>query len=157
MSKHPAGPPVPKVYELCTDGALIGDPFFIMECLAGEAFEYVTPDWLKALPAPARTVVEEAQHWLDVARGAEAPVELVSVLEDLVNNPPRACGPPCPIHGDPKHGNTLWNREGRMLALLDWEMAGVSDPLLDLGPWSELSRQHRGCPSVLAARRDCEQ
>ena len=26
-----------------------------------------------------------------------------------------------------------------------------------LGPWSELSRQHRGCPSVLAARRDCEQ
>ena len=160
MGKHADGPPVPKVYELCTDPALIGDPFFIMECLAGEAFEYVTPEWLKALPdatrdqmcaqwigavakvhrlpvaampAPARTVVEEAQHWLDVARGAEAPAELVSVLEDLVKNPPRASGPPCPIHGDPKHGNTLWNREGRLLALLDWEMAGVSDPLLDLG------------------------
>lgn len=160
MGKHPAGPPVPKVYELCTEAALIGDPFFIMECLAGEAFEYVTPEWLKALPsatreqmcaqwigavakvhmlpvaampAAARTVVEEAQHWLDVARGAEAPAELIGVLEDLVNNPPRASGPPCPIHGDPKHGNTLWNREGRMLALLDWEMAGVSDPLLDLG------------------------
>ena len=29
--------------------------------------------------------------------------------------------------------------------------------LFPLGPWSELSRQHRGCPSVLAARRDCEQ
>ena len=160
MGKHPAGPPVPKVYELCTDSALIGDPFFIMECLQGEAFEYVTPEWLKALPAAtreamcaqwigavaavhklpvaampaaARTVVEEAQHWLDVARGAAAPPALVTVLEDLVARPPRPSGPPCPIHGDPKHGNTLWDRQGRMLALLDWEMAGVSDPLLDLG------------------------
>ena len=33
--------------------------------------------------------------------------------------------------------------------------AGVC--LATLGPWPELSRQHRGCPSVLAARRDCEQ
>ncbi len=160
MGKHADGPPVPRVYELCTDGALIGDAFFIMECLAGEAFEYVTPVWLKdlpvstrdamcaqwigavatvhklpvaAMPAATRTVVEEAQHWLDVARGAEAPAELVAVLEDLVAHPPRPSGLPCPIHGDPKHGNTLWNREGKLLALLDWEMAGVSDPLLDLG------------------------
>ncbi len=160
MGKQPAGPPVPKVYELCTDAQVIGAEFFIMECLGGEAFEYVTPTWLKAapptmpdamcaqwisavaavhnlpvsaMPAGQRSVVEEAQHWLDVARGAEAPSALFTVLEDLIAHPPRPSGPPCPIHGDPKHGNTLWNRDGRLLALLDWEMAGISDPLLDLG------------------------
>ena len=160
MGRHVGGPPVPKVYELCTDAQVIGDPFFIMECLDGEAFEYVTPDWLKAapptlpdamcaqwigavaavhrmpvsaMPARQRSVVDEATHWLNVAREAEAPADLVTVLEDLVAGPPRPSGPPSPVHGDPKHGNTLWTREGRLLALLDWEMAGICDPLLDLG------------------------
>ena len=160
MAQSPEGPPVPKVFELCTDAAVIGDPFFVMECLEGEAFEYQTPDWLKAapasmpgrmcaqwigavtavhrlpadaMPARARTVREEAGHWLTVAREAQAPAALVDVLEDLVANPPRPSGPPAPVHGDPKHGNCLWDRQGTLLALLDWEMAGVSDPLLDLG------------------------
>ncbi|MGE0337172.1 MAG: phosphotransferase family protein [Gammaproteobacteria bacterium] len=160
MGNAPDGPPVPQVYELCTDAEVIGDPFFLMAHLRGEAFEYTTPDWLKAgapempdrmcaqwigavaavhrlpvaaMPATARSVRDEAQHWLDVARAAEAPALLVSVLEDLVTNPPRPSGPPTPIHGDPKHGNCLWDRSGRLLALLDWEMAGIADPLLDLG------------------------
>lgn len=156
----PDGPPVPRVYELCTDASVIGDPFFVMECLRGEAFEYAVPAWLSsappslpdamcaqwigaiarvhrlptaAMPAPARTAEEEAAHWLAVARGAEAPALLVEVLEDLVARPPRPSGPPTPIHGDPKHGNCLWDARGRLLALLDWEMAGIGDPLLDLG------------------------
>lgn len=160
MAAQPEGPPVPKVYELCTDASVIGDPFFLMELLEAEAFEYVTPDWLKALPAstldgmcaqwigavtavhrlpvaamPAkpRTVVEEAQHWLDVARGAESDPLLIETLDDLVKRPPRPSGPPTPIHGDPKHGNCLWDRTGRLRALVDWEMAGVGEPLLDLG------------------------
>lgn len=160
MGRHPAGPPVPKVYELCTDGAVIGDPFFIMECLDGEAFEYVTPDWVKALtpaareqmcaqwigavtavhrlpleamPGPARPFASEARHWLAVAEHANAPALLAETLRDLIANPPRPSGPPTPIHGDPKHGNTLWNREGRLLALLDWEMSGTGEPLQDLG------------------------
>ncbi len=153
------GPPVPRVFELCTDAGVIGDPFFVMEQLDGEAFEYETPDWLiaagpavctdmcrqwigavvavhclpvAAMPAAARTIEQEARHWLDVAEEAEAPAPLIEVLRDLVHNPPPASGPPTPIHGDPKHGNCLWDRSGRLLALLDWEMAGVSEPLLDL-------------------------
>ena len=160
MARAEQGPPVPKVYELCTDPTVIGDPFFIMECLRGEAFEYATPEWLKAappsvpdhmcaqwigavaavhclpvnaMPAPTRTARDEAAHWLAVAQRANAPTLLITVLEDLVANPPRPSGPPTPIHGDPKHGNCLWDSSGRLLALLDWEMAGVSDPLLDLG------------------------
>lgn len=160
VGAQPQGPPVPRVYELCTDPDVIGDPFFVMECLDGEAFEYTTPDWLKAappslpdamcaqwigaiaavntlpveaMPARRRSVVDEARHWLTVAQEAEAPAELIAVLQDLVAHPPRPSGPPAPVHGDPKHGNTLWTRDGRLRALLDWEMAGINDPLLDLG------------------------
>ena len=149
--------PLPAMLELCIDPSVIGDEFFLMECVPGEAFEYVTPDWVKAdgaaericrqwfdaviglhnmdpknMPPGGRTVVEEAQHWLDVARGAEADPSLVAILEDLVARPPRLSGPSTAVHGDPKHGNCLWH-EGRLTALLDWEMAQVSEPLLDLG------------------------
>jgi len=151
--------PLPPVLELCTDPAVLGDPFFLMGKVSGDAFEYSVPDWLAAdpvdgadsvcrqwfdsliayhnmpaaaMPPGGRSVREEAQHWLDVARGAEALPTLIAVLEDLVARPLRTSGTPTPVHGDPKHGNCLWH-EGRITALLDWEMAQISEPLLDLG------------------------
>lgn len=151
--------PLPRMLELCTDPAIIGDPFFLMECVPGEAFEYATPDWLKAdpvdgpeslcrqwfdaiiglhnmpvdrMPPGGRTVQQEAEHWLNVARNAEATRELVEVLENLAARPPRTSGAPTPVHGDPKHGNCLWHK-GKLTAFLDWEMAQIAEPLLDLG------------------------
>ena len=87
---------------------------------------------VEAMPPGTRTVEEEAQHWLEVARGADSVPVLVAILEDLVKRPPRSSGPMTPIHGDPKHGNCLWH-EGRLTGLLDWEMSRISEPLLDLG------------------------
>ena len=151
--------PLPDMLELCEDPSVIGDPFFLMSCVPGEAFEYSVPHWLAAdpeegadsvcrqwfgavtalhampvavFPAGGRTVQQEARHWLDVARGAEADTRLIEVLEDLERRPPATSGPSTPVHGDPKHGNCLWH-EGRLTALLDWEMAQVAEPLLDLG------------------------
>ncbi len=159
VKAHAPAVPLPGMLELCEDAAVIGDPFFLMECVPGDAFEYAIPDWLKAdaaegpervcrqwfdaviglhnmpvqhMPAGGRSVVEEAQHWLDVARSAEADPALVDILEALVKAPPRTSGAPTPVHGDPKHGNCLWH-EGRLTALLDWEMAQISEPMLDLG------------------------
>jgi aminoglycoside phosphotransferase (APT) family kinase protein len=159
VKAHAPAVPLPAMLELCTDPAVIGDAFFLMECVPGEAFEYVTPDWVKVdpvgvpdsicrqwfdaliglhnmpvgeMPPGGRTVQAEAQHWLDVSRSAEATPDLIGVLEDLVARPPRTSGAPTPVHGDPKHGNCLWH-EGRLTALLDWEMAQISEPLLDLG------------------------
>lgn len=159
VSKAAPGVPLPPVLELCDDPQVLGDPFFLMGRIEGEAFEYAVPDWLaadpvegadsvcrqwfdailalhrmpvSAMPPGGRTVLEEAQHWLDVARGADSTPGLVAVLEDLVARPPRTSGPPTPVHGDPKHGNCMWHR-GRITGLLDWEMAQVSEPLLDLG------------------------
>ena len=86
------------------------------------------------MPAAATTVREEASHWRAVAGDAEAPKALLDLLDDLVARPPRASGTPTPVHGDPKHGNCLWRRGGRLLALLDWEMAHVGEPLTDSAP-----------------------
>ena len=159
VAAHTTTVPLPGMLELCTDPSVLGDEFFLMECVPGEAFEYTTPDWVKAdpvgtpdsicrqwfdaiigihtmpvvhMPAGGRSVTEEAQHWLDVAKGAEAPALLVEVLEDLVRRPLRTSGAATPVHGDPKHGNCLWH-EGRLTALLDWEMSQIAEPLLDLG------------------------
>ena len=159
VSKGAPGVPLPPVLELCTDPDVIGDPFFLMGCIPGEAFEYAVPDWLAAspvdgadsvcrqwfdalialqsmsadaMPPGSRTVQEEAQHWLDVAIGAESAPALIAILEDLVKRPLRSSGPMTPVHGDPKHGNCLWH-EGRLTGLLDWEMSRISEPLLDLG------------------------
>ena len=42
-----------KVYELEEDVSVIGAPFFVMERLSGEAFEYAVPDWLASRLRPA--------------------------------------------------------------------------------------------------------
>jgi aminoglycoside phosphotransferase (APT) family kinase protein len=164
------GPPVPRVFELCTDASVIGDPFFVMQRLIGEAFEYQVPAWLDAagpelrdrvcaqwigavaavhrmpaerMPARTMTVVDEAKHWRAVAEEAQAPKLLFDVLDDLIARPLTSSGPPTPVHGDPKHGNCLWN-EGRLVALLDWEMAHVGEPLTDLGYLASFYAQSKG-------------
>jgi aminoglycoside phosphotransferase (APT) family kinase protein len=151
--------PLPGMLELCEDAEVIGDPFFLMSRVPGDAFEYSVPDWLAAdpvdgagsvcrqwfdaltalhtmdpstMPAGGRSVQDEARHWLDVARGAEADPRLIEVLTDLEQRPPATSGAPTPAHGDPKHGNCLWDG-GKLTAFLDWEMAQVAEPLLDLG------------------------
>jgi aminoglycoside phosphotransferase (APT) family kinase protein len=37
------------------------------------------------------------------------------------------------VHGDYRPGNTIVGPDGRVLALLDWELATLGDPLADLG------------------------
>ncbi|MFM2371140.1 MAG: hypothetical protein RIS85_862 [Pseudomonadota bacterium] len=159
VEKAAPGVPLPPILELCTDPQVLGDQFFLMGCIPGDAFEYTVPDWLaadpvagadsvctqwfdaltalhampaSAMPPGGRTVQEEAQHWLTVSLESEADPRLIAVLENLVQSPPRTSGPATPVHGDPKHGNCLW-QDGKLTGLLDWEMAQISEPLLDLG------------------------
>ena len=159
VSKGAPTVPLPPVLEVCEDPDIIGDQFFLMGRIDGDAFEYAVPDWLAAspdagadrlcrqwfdalialhtmpaaaMPPGGRSVEEEARHWLEVAQGAESDPRLIAVLEDLVKRPLGTSGPATPVHGDPKHGNCLWHG-GKLTGLLDWEMAQVSEPLLDLG------------------------
>jgi len=155
------GPPVPRVRELCLDRAILGAAFFIMDRAPGTSFDHPhVPAWLLAADAatrssmcaqwldavvavsripvarmvgvPHRAPDEEASHWLTVAESAQAPAALLNVLADLVAAPPPSSGPPTSVHGDTRHANCLWH-EAQLTALVDWELAGVGDPMLDLG------------------------
>lgn len=152
-------PPVPCVYELCEDETVIGAPFYVMELCRGDSTEWHPQEWLKfggaltqhrvcaqwlsavaavhAMPAEIigdkpSTPCDEAMHWLDLALRSDAPAQLRELLEDLGDNPAPASGSPTCVHGDAKFANFLWDR-GKLVALLDWEMAHVGDPLGDLG------------------------
>lgn len=157
MNPHP---PVPKVYELCEDKEILGDDFFIMEALSGEDFEYQAPQWLldapesqrehmstqwikavaglhsnpaSAMPAGEVTTRDYAQACLKLADNEFGDPKLIQMLRNFVDNPLPTSGPSTPVHGDPKHGNTMWKKDGSLVALLDWEMAMVGEPLHDLG------------------------
>lgn len=75
---------------------------------------------------------QEIKHWRAVAIQAESEQPLIDLLDALLANPPEASGPMTPVHGDPKQGNCLW-KGAELQAMLDWEMAGVGEPLTDLG------------------------
>lgn len=153
------GTPVPAVFELCTDPKVLGDAFFLMARLDGEAFDHAPPDWMQAaapatvgsmcaqwvgaitslhrlpasiMPPGQRSVEQEIAHWHGVAVQAEADTGLIDLLDALARDPPRPSGATTPLHGDAKQGNCLW-KGPELQALLDWEMAGVGEPLTDLG------------------------
>lgn len=154
------GPPVPQVSGLCTDPAVIGRPFFLMQRRPGSSTDWNPPGWLRdgsdalrdtlsrrwigAVAAvhgldtgvgegPPRTPWDEACRWLALARSAHAPSPLLAILEDLAGDPPATSGPPTCVHGDVKFANLLWLPDGELTAVLDWEFAHIGEPLTDLG------------------------
>ena len=154
------GPPVPRVHEVCADPGVLGDPFFLMECLIGEDYEYAAPQWLVDAPEAQRTWMstqwieaiaalhnhpaaqmsdelvsprDYAEKCLKMAQVPNGDKDLIALLEDFVKNPLPVSGEPAPVHGDPKIGNMMWRRDGQLVAMLDWEMAHGGEPLHDLG------------------------
>jgi aminoglycoside phosphotransferase (APT) family kinase protein len=152
-------PPVPGVRHLCADPEVLGDPFYLMSRVAGEIVgEYEPEPWFAAagpelrsalcrqyvdaiagvnrLPVldaagPLRSPQDTLQHWRGVAERALDDA-LVSRFDALLAMELPRSGSPSLVHGDPKLGNILW-RDGRMQALLDWEMCFNGEPLSDLG------------------------
>ncbi|HEY7979390.1 MAG TPA: phosphotransferase family protein [Rhizomicrobium sp.] len=51
----------------------------------------------------------------------------------LKRNPPPPSQKVSIVHGDYRSGNFLYDAEGSIRAILDWEMAHIGDPLEDLG------------------------
>ena len=79
----------------------------------------------------------ELDHWSsEIRRVQRGPLPAVERLESVV----RALQPePCPVvtlvHGDAKPGNYAFVG-AEVSAVFDWEMAGIGDPLCDIG-WAE--------------------
>ena len=67
----------------------------------------------------------------EASKTAERP-ELGRVRDFLSENVPEQ-GPARLVHGDYRLGNCLTTDEGTIVAVLDWEIATLGDPLADLG------------------------
>jgi aminoglycoside phosphotransferase (APT) family kinase protein len=142
---------------------VLGAPFFVMQRVAGETlplFWYGRDQRLEAaaaalaaihaldwralgleflLPADARTPLDaDLAQWRARAermRISRAPL-LVHLGDWLRENQP-ADARFALLHGDPNPGNYLF-QGGRVVAVLDWEVAAIGDPRSDLGFYAAL-------------------
>lgn len=114
---------------------------------------------LAGLGKPDNFLGRQVDRWSDVRRRAgvrELPL-LEEVSRWLRDNLP-ASGPVGVVHGDYHLDNTLFSRdEPRLMAVIDWEMATIGDPLTDLGLllmfWGPRSVECPGFPRIQAVSR----
>jgi aminoglycoside phosphotransferase (APT) family kinase protein len=150
-----AGLPVPAVLATSDKPVVDGRPFYLLEAvdgvriedvgssashrmIAGSAVELLKR--MQALPTEPTGIGEEApvpperevQRWAWLME--RAPGELTGnaseLAELLLAELPRQ-RPPVLVHADYHYGNMLF-QDGRVVALLDWEIAQLGQPLLDL-------------------------
>lgn len=159
---HRAGVPVPEPWVACADPGVLGKPFYLMARVAGEArgarlvkdprvrargaelagelgralaaIHALRPPlpelpFLEAPADPLADRIARLRGHLDAMGEAQPVVEWG--LRLLEREAPRS-GELTLVHGDFRTGN-LMLAEGRLVAVLDWEFAGLSDPLEDLG------------------------
>jgi aminoglycoside phosphotransferase (APT) family kinase protein len=106
-------------------------------------------DWracgLEGLGRPAGYLERQLRRWADLwernaTRELPEVLELGETLRATLPDSPRATV----VHGDYRLGNLMVARTppARLLAILDWEMATIGDPLADLGylvaTWSQV-------------------
>ena len=77
----------------------------------------------------------ELAHWEAMLDAGEAVVEPIvrAAIRRLRREPPPPAAKPAIVHGDYRVGNFLFTpQDGRITAILDWEMAHIGDPLEDI-------------------------
>jgi aminoglycoside phosphotransferase (APT) family kinase protein len=162
---HAAGIPAPAILAMSSDPVVDGRPFILMEAVDGVRIEQAATEHkaidittsavgvlkhIHALPLVQTGIGDEESVGLqaEMMRWAmlmqRAPEELTSRAGEFggllaVNVPVERA--PTLVHGDFHYGNMLF-RGTRVVAVLDWEIAQIGQPLLDLG-----------CLCVVAIRR----
>lgn len=155
LGEVPGAPPVPGVVVVSDDP---DQPFFVMERVPGEAIDDINMQpwfteasdaernrlcraWIGAFASnaklapvaalgPAMTPEQDLHRWRTFAGSAQSDAT-VSAIGRLLKRPAPRSGPPGVVHGDPKLSNLMWH-QGRISAMLDWEMALNGEPLSDL-------------------------
>lgn len=116
--------------------AAIGEQFY--GCLGRiAAADPLTLPIAEATPAPALDGCWKAalDYWEGVIDADEEhPQPIVrACIRRLRASPPPPARKLSVVHGDYRTGNFLHDGAGKVIALLDWEMAHIGDPLEDLG------------------------
>lgn len=164
---HGAGLPVPAVLANSDQPVIDGRPFYLVEAIEGSRIEQVAgrlPDreiasaavrllrQLQAVPISKTGIGDEQPgtleaeirrwSWLMERAPQELTVEGPRLAELLRRSAPPE-RPPVLVHADFHYGNMLF-REGQVVALLDWEIAQLGQPLLDLACLSVVARAGAG-------------
>ena len=162
-----AFPLAPRAFLVCTDQAVMGADFVVMERRRGIVIRRTLPpaierdeaarrrlgenfiDTLAALHRveyernglgdlgkPAGYLARQLRGWIDRWEAARTPIfpDASPLIARLGERLP-ASGAPALVHNDFKFDNTLLAAEDptRLVAVLDWDMCTVGDPLVDLG------------------------
>jgi aminoglycoside phosphotransferase (APT) family kinase protein len=169
---HAAGLPVPAIPILTSDPVVDGRPFVLMEAVDGERIETTGVEQRPMDIARSAVDILKRIHALPLDQtgiGDEAPVGLNADMlrwlwlmdrapEELTRRAGELGGllaarvpkerPPALVHGDFHYGNMLF-RGHEVVAVLDWEIAQVGQPLLDLGCLCIVShrRKYEGAPN----------
>jgi len=153
---------VPRVIALCQDHSILGSDFYVMERINGDIFRRDVPpsitkedisimatslvsglaqlhsvdsSHLQELNKGAGYVKRQVEGWSKRYRNAltdDVPDGEV-LMAWLDENKPEDL-PSCIIHGDWRIDNMVFDlSEKRLVGVLDWELATVGDPLMDLG------------------------
>jgi aminoglycoside phosphotransferase (APT) family kinase protein len=154
-SLHDAGLPTPGVIAMSTDAVVDGRPYVLVEAIDGERIERVMGRVkpldiaasavevlrrIHALPLektgigdePAQPLAAERARWTWlVERSPEELMQRAPKLAALLGERMPEERPPTLVHGDYHYGNMLF-RDAHVVAVLDWEIAQVGQPLLDL-------------------------
>ena len=109
-------------------------------------------DELMAVPALDKCAEEQLSYWESVIVQDEMHPQPIAraAIRWLRRHLPPAALKLSVVHGDYRTGNYLFNTDGRITAILDWEMCHLGDPLEDLA-WS-MDPLWRGTEKHLAGR-----
>ena len=153
---------VPNVIALCEDHSILGSDFYVMDRIQGEIFRRdvpeslskedisimanslvsglvqlhaVDPAVLQELNKGSGYVSRQVEGWSKRYRNAltdDVP-DAEDVMGWLISNQPPDVDS-CVIHGDWRIDNMVFDlKQKRLAGVLDWELATVGDPLMDLG------------------------
>ena len=174
---HDHGLPTPRIIDNCEDPSVLdGRPFCLMEAvdadrvekalehfpaleIAGAAVE--TLKRIRAVPVartgiggePPTTLDEEMMRWAWLMQRApeELTLKAPALGSALASRKPVDPAPAL-VHGDYHYGNLLFRRgaDGRpeVAAVLDWEIAEVGAPLLDLGCLCVVAQRNNADPDA---------
>jgi aminoglycoside phosphotransferase (APT) family kinase protein len=160
----PVYPYVPNVLALCTDPAVIGSDFYVMERIEGTILRGDLPEDMTLSPEEAGKlayrvfdrlielhevdpeaagladlgkgagyVERQVRGWSDRYRKARTPnspdgEEIMAWLHENQPGDVRTCV----IHNDFRFDNVVLDDQLDVVGVLDWEMATLGDPLMDL-------------------------